>query len=87
MSKPKIDSATFEFIQEADGHSSNQMQSISIECKSDFGIEEDEGCFFVIKTEEWSVDNADELSELLNRVTNMLFKKPNKTEQDEADRS
>lgn len=87
MIKPKIDSATFEFIQEADGHSSNQIQNIRIECKSDFGIEEDEHCFFVIKTEEWSVDNADELAELLNRVTDMLFKKPNKLEQDETGRS
>ena len=72
--KPKIDTATFEFIQEADGHSSNQIQNIKIECKSDFGIEEDGGCFFVIKTEEWSFDNLEELSDLLNRVTDMLFK-------------
>ena len=72
--KPKIDTATFEFIQEADGHSSNQIQNIKIECKSDFGIEEDGGCFFVIKTEEWSFDNLEELSDLINRVTDMLFK-------------
>ena len=74
MTKPKIDSATFEFIQEADGHSSNQIQNIKIECKSDFGIEEDGGCFFVIKTEEWSFDNLEELSDLINRVMDMLFK-------------
>ena len=72
--KPKIDTATFEFIQEADGHSSNQIQNIKIECKSDFGIEEDGGCFFVIKTEEWSFDNLEEISDLINRVTDMLFK-------------
>ena len=72
--KPKIDTATFEFIQEADGHSSNQIQNIKIECKSDFGIEEDGGCFFVIKTEEWSFDNLEEISYLINRVTDMLLK-------------
>lgn len=81
--KPKIDTATFDFIQEADGHSSNQIQNIKIECKSDFGIEEYGGCFFVIKTEEWSIDNAEEILELINRVTDMLFKKPNKPEQDD----
>ena len=75
MITPKLESATFTFVQEADGHSSNQIQNITIECKSDFGIDEDGGCFFVIKTEEWSIDDKEELLELMNRVNDMLFPK------------
>ena len=75
MITPKLESATFTFVQEADGHSSNQIQNITIECKSDFGIEEDGDCFFVLKTDEWSIDNNEELLELMNRVNDMLSSK------------
>ena len=70
MDKPKLQKAIFEFSQEANCLSSScdDDETITIECESSLGIDNDGECFYVIKTEGWSVDSAQDLQELFDRI-------------------
>ena len=65
----KLDKVTFEFTQ--DEHCmSNDMggfELLTIECMSDLGISDDGG-FFVLKTEQWAIDEIDDIAKLLMKV-------------------
>jgi hypothetical protein len=66
----KLDKVTFEFIQE-EHCMSNEMggfETLTIECMSDLGISNDEGAFFVLKTEQWAIDSPEELVALIEKV-------------------
>lgn len=68
--KPKLDKAVFTFIQESncvDGKS-DEWEELEVKCQSSLGIDYDHGCFFVLKTEQWSIDGKDDFEEMLNRV-------------------
>ena len=68
MSKPQLERATFEFSQESNCTSSEEFESLTIECESSLGIDNDGGCFYVLKTEGWAIDSTQDLQELFDRI-------------------
>ena len=70
MEEVKLNKVTFEFTQ--DEHCmSNEMggvESLTIECMSDFGITNTEGAYFVLKTEQWAINDIDELKLLFDKI-------------------
>lgn len=69
--EPTIDSMKFTFGQTEDtcGRSGEEYQTISVECiRMDNPKEGDHGCYFVISTERWAVNDAKELSDIIRRV-------------------
>jgi hypothetical protein len=71
MITPKLVSASFSFIQDANCLSSNETEEIHVECNSDLMIERGE-CFFVLKTESWSIDSENEINDLLSKIKSAL---------------
>ena len=70
-----LERATFEFSQ--DGNcisSSDQYESLIIECESDLGIDRTEGCFYVLKTEKWSIEDEQDLKKLFDRIQKVIKK-------------
>jgi hypothetical protein len=68
--KPKLSKVTFEFDQE-EHCMSNKMggvETIEIEVTSDLPITEKDGFFFVLKTEQWSFNDENELKDLLDKL-------------------
>lgn len=71
-----LERATFEFSQ--DGNclsSSDECEFLTIECESSLGIDRDDDCFFVLKTEKWSVNSAEELEKLFDKIRRVVIKK------------
>lgn len=69
MSKPKLEKVTFEFSQEANCVSTNDgCEILTIDCESSLGIDNDQGCFYVLKTEGWAVDSVQDLQNLFDRI-------------------
>jgi hypothetical protein len=70
MEEVKLNKVTFEFTQ--DEHCmSNEMggvESLTIECMSDFDISDDGGGFFVLKTEQWAIDGTEDIVKLILKV-------------------
>jgi hypothetical protein len=71
MSTPRsnLETVTFTFIQETncvDGPS-NDIETLVVEAKSSLGIDDDGGAFFVLRTKQWAIDGADEISEIIKR--------------------
>jgi hypothetical protein len=74
--KPTLERATFEFSQDANCISnSDDFETLIIECEADLGIDRMEECFFVLKTEKWSVDGVEDLKELFTRIEKALINK------------
>lgn len=70
-----LERATFEFSQDGNYISnSDQYESLIIECESDLGIDRGEGCFYVLKTEKWSIDNEKDLKQLFDRIQKIIKK-------------
>jgi hypothetical protein len=70
-----LERATFEFSQ--DGNcisSSDEAEFLTIECESSLGIDRDEGCFYVLKTEKWSIDDENDLKKLFDRIQKIIKK-------------
>ena len=76
MNKVELDSASFTFVQKASclNHSEDR-EKLEIECLSDLGIDCNENCFYVLKTAYWSIDSAEDLKILFDRINKALFKK------------
>ena len=72
----KLERATFEFSQEANCISSNDnVEILTIECESSLGIDNDNGCFYVLKTETgWSIDGVEDLQKLFDRINKIVKK-------------
>jgi hypothetical protein len=71
MSNPRaeLDTVTFTFTQETncmDGPI-NDIETLTVEAKSSLGIDNDGGAFYVLRTEQWAIDGADEISEIIKR--------------------
>jgi hypothetical protein len=68
--KVKLEKVTFEFTQEEHCCSDEMggVESLTIECISDLGISNTEGAFYVLKTEQWAIDGAEELETLLAKI-------------------
>ena len=78
MSEEKVilERATFEFSQEGNCISHpDEAEFLTIECESSLGIDRDEGCFYVLKTEKWSIDSTKDLDKLFDRIKQVLIKK------------
>lgn len=72
--KPLLDEAYFKFTQEGnciDGD--GIIEQIEIKCQADIGIDGLGGCFYVLKTEGWSIDSLKDLQELFDRISKSLF--------------
>lgn len=74
MEKPLLSRATFRFLQ--DGNTcgtTDETEELTIELESASLISGPDDCFFVLKTPTgWSVDNIDELAELIDRCKKSL---------------
>ena len=70
MGKVKLEKVTFEFTQEENCMSTDMggYEALTIECTSDLGISNTEGAFYVLKTEQWAIDGAEELETLLAKI-------------------
>lgn len=69
--KPTLESMKFTFGQDEDtsGRSGMTYQSIEVEAiRMNDPSEKDSGCYFVITTERWAVNDAGELSDIIRRV-------------------
>jgi len=70
MPEVKLEKVTFEFTQE-ENCASNDMGGIellTVECTSDLGISNTDGAFFVLKTEQWAINDIDELKLLFDKI-------------------
>ena len=68
--KIKLDKVTFEFTQE-EHCMSNEMggvESLTIECTSDLGITQTDGAYFVLKTEQWAINDLNDLKQLFDKI-------------------
>jgi hypothetical protein len=66
----KLDKVTFEFTQE-EHCCSNEMggfETLTIECMSDMGISDSDGAFYVLKTEQWAINDMNELKQLFDKI-------------------
>lgn len=69
-----LDTVMFKFIQDAncvDGPS-EEIEELIVEAKSSLGIDADGGAFFVLKTKQWAIDDANEMFNLLKRCENSI---------------
>jgi hypothetical protein len=70
-----LERATFEFSQDGNCISdSDQYEYLTIECESSLGIDRDDDCFYVLKTEKWSVDGTKDLEKLFDRIRAVVVK-------------
>ncbi len=76
MNEVKLDKITFEFTQEEHCMSNDMggVESLTIECMSDFGISDSDGGFFVLKTEQWAIDGIDDLKQLFDKIEQAINK-------------
>lgn len=68
-----LESASFSFSQEGncvDG----DIETLEIRCESSLGIDRDEGCFYVLKTDGWSMDGTNDLQKLFDRINKVINK-------------
>lgn len=73
MKKPLLEKCSFQFSQESNCNgSSGDMELLDIHCESSLGIDNDGDCFFILKTEGWSIDSLADLQELIDRVTKVI---------------
>ena len=71
--KPLLEEATFKFSQDGNCVDGGD-EFLEIRCDSSLGLDRDKGCFYILKTEQWAVDSADDLQELLNRIYKVINK-------------
>ena len=71
-----LEKASFSFSQDANCISdSDQYEFLEVAAHSSIGIDRDNDCFFVIKTKKWSVDSAEDLEKLFDRIRQVVIKK------------
>ncbi len=70
-----LERVTFEFLQDANCVSDTDgAEFLTIECESSLGIDRDEGCFYVLKTEGWSIDSEEDLKVIFDRIQKAIKK-------------
>ena len=75
IQEPILERATFEFSQEANCLSKpDEAEFLTIECESSLGIDRDNDCFYVLKTEKWSIENEQDLKKLFYRIQKVIKK-------------
>ncbi len=74
--KPKLEKCSFTFCQEGNCNgTTDKFEELTIECESSLGIDNDEGCFYVLKTDGWSMDGLSDLEELIKRINKAIQNK------------
>ena len=71
--KPLLEEATFKFSQDGNCVDGGD-EFLEIRCESSLGIDRDKGCFYILKTEQWAIDSADDLQELFDRIKKIISK-------------
>lgn len=70
---PLLEEAKFKFSQDSHCNSDKEYEEIEIELLGSLGLDRDEkNEYFVIKTEGWALNNAQELEELFDRIRKVL---------------
>lgn len=68
-----LEEATFRFSQDANCLTdSDEYEFLEIEAKSSLGIDRDKDCFFILKTDKWSIDSIEDLEKLFNRIKKVI---------------
>lgn len=68
-----LEEATFRFSQDANCLSDqDEYEFLEIEAKSSLGIDRDNDCFFILKTDKWSIDSVEDLEKLFNRIKKVI---------------
>ena len=72
----KLDCCSFTFTQEGNCRgTTDEYEELIIQCESSLGIDNDEGCYYVLKTSTgWSIDNIEELQKLFDRIQKAIEK-------------
>jgi hypothetical protein len=72
----KLERCSFTFTQEGNGNgTTEEYEELIIECEASLGIDNDDGCFYVLKTTTgWSMDSEDELQKLFDRIQKAINK-------------
>jgi hypothetical protein len=66
-----LDSAKFEFSQEGNCVDGG-IESLEIRMESSLGIDRDGGAFYVLKTEQWAINDLSDLQKLFDRINKVL---------------
>lgn len=72
MEPVRLEEAVFKFSQEGNCIDEEEIETLTIECKADIGIDGAGSCFYVIKTEQWSFDSLDDLQKLIDRISKTI---------------
>ena len=72
--KPKLQNCSFTFVQEGNCNgTTSEYEELTIQCESSLGIDNNSGCYYVLKTETgWSIDNINDLQDLLDRINPII---------------
>lgn len=70
-----LESASFTFSQEGNCVDHSDVEVIEIRCESSLGIDRDGGCFYVLKTDQWTFEDIEDLQKLVNRINKVINKK------------
>ena len=72
--KPKLEKCSFTFMQEGNSNeTTDEVEELVVECQSSLGIDNDEGCYYVLKTSTgWSIDNVNDLQNLFDRINKVI---------------
>jgi len=72
---PKLIECSFMFEQDGNGNgTTSDLETLTIDCHAPLGIDNDNGCFYVLKTEGWSIDTIEELKVLIERIDKVIKK-------------
>lgn len=69
-----LESASFTFSQDGNCVDNTDIETLEIRCESSLGIDRDDGCFYVLKTESWSIDSVDDLQKIFDRIQKVIKK-------------
>lgn len=65
---PLLESATFNFSQEGNCVDPDKTEFLEVRLESSLGVDRDEGFFYVLKTDGWSIDSLQDLQKLFDRI-------------------
>ena len=68
-----LEEASFRFSQDANCLSDrDEYEFLEIEARSSLGIDRDNDCFFILKTDKWTIDSIEDLEKLFNRIKKIV---------------
>lgn len=68
-----LERASFEFSQDGNCTSgADSSEFLTIDCEADIGIDRIGDCFYVLKTEGWSINSTSDLDKLFNRINGAI---------------